>query len=132
MRNNKNKTNREATMSELENSELENSEQFDTDLTSSDLLNDEHDSTKQQLAQLKRMRSIIENECFMLDIEPEFVSKGCEFASYEFQQNFDFVKSVDAGIAVAKKCQHNVKFSSDLSLDTSLIIHKIPKKFKSL
>ena len=74
MLNNKKKTNREATMSELENSELENSEQVDTDLTSSDSLNDEHDSTKQQLAQLKRMRSIIENECFMLDIEPEFVS----------------------------------------------------------
>ncbi len=101
-------------------------------LSNSELGTENYHSTKHELSQLKRMRSIIENECFMLDIEPEFVSKGCEFASYEFQQNFDFAKSVDAGIAVAKKCQHNVKFSGELSLDTSLVIHKTPKAFKSI
>ena len=131
MLNKKNKTNREAAMSKLNNSG-QNSERDRCELNTSHQSNDEHDSTRLQFAQLKRLRSIIENECFMLDIEPEFVSKGCEFAGFEFQQSFDFAKSVDTGIAVAKKCQHNVKFSTDLSLDTSLIIHKTPKKFKSV
>lgn len=132
MLNKKNKNFREASMPEQDDSELNNSEGHEHEGNYSGLPDDEQDSTKHQLSQLQRMRSIIENECFMLDIETEFVSKGCEFASYEFQQSFDFVKSVDAGIAVAKKCQHNVKFSTGQSLDTSLIIHNLSKKFKSL
>ncbi len=83
-------------------------------------------------SQLERMHSIIENECFLLDIEPQFVSKGCEFATYEYQQNFDFVKSVDAGIAVAKKCQHNAKDPSEQSIETSLIIRNKATKYKPL
>ncbi|MBV1910733.1 MAG: hypothetical protein KUG78_15630 [Kangiellaceae bacterium] len=82
------------------------------------------------MSEIARMRAIIENECFMQDVEPDFVSKGCEFAIYEYQQNSDFAQSVGSGIAVAIKCQHNANNSSELAINSQLI-NASKKQYKS-
>jgi hypothetical protein len=85
---------------------------------------------KIEQTQLDRMQSIIENECSLLNIEPQYIAKGCDFASYEYQQHFDFVKSVDSGIAVAKKCQHNATYLIPTKLENTSLAAKTETKFK--
>ncbi len=53
-----------------------------------------------------RIRSIIINECLLMDIDFEFIDKGCQIAEYEFKQSKPFSYCVYTGVAVAIKCQH--------------------------
>ena len=82
------------------------------------------------MSQIERMRSIIENECFLQDIEPDFISKGCEYAIYEYEQSADFAKSIGSGVAVALKCQYNSKWSIESLVDTTMIIQSTSAKYK--
>ena len=54
----------------------------------------------------KKIRSIIINECLLIDIDLEFIDKGCQLAEYEFKQHKNFSRSVYSGVAIAIKCQH--------------------------
>jgi len=78
----------------------------------------------------ERLRAIIKNECFLQDIEPDFITKGCEYAIYEFEQSPDFAHCVNSGISVAKKCQYNAKWSIESMIDTSIINQTSPTNYK--
>jgi len=54
----------------------------------------------------ERIRSIIINECLLVDIDFEIIDKACRFAEYEFKQSKSFSYCVYSGVAVAIKCQH--------------------------
>jgi len=54
----------------------------------------------------ERIRSIIINECLLVDIDFEIIDKACRFAADEFKQHKNFSRSVYSGVAVAIKCQH--------------------------
>lgn len=81
---------------------------------------------------VEKMRTIIENECFLQDIEADYISKGCEYAIYEYQQDSDFARSVASGIAVAKKCQYNSKWSLDSTPTANFNFTSTSKHYKSL
>jgi len=42
------------------------------------------------MQEFERIRSIIINECLLMDIDFEFIEKGCQLAGYEFNQHKKF------------------------------------------
>ncbi len=62
----------------------------------------------------EKIRSIITNECLLMDIDFEFIEKGCQLAGYEFDQHKKFSYCVYAGVAVAIKCQQINKHETSI------------------
>ncbi len=60
-----------------------------------------------------RIRSIITNECLLMDIDFEPINKGCQLAEYEFKQSKSFSYCVYMGVAVAIKYQHQKRGLGD-------------------
>ncbi len=48
-----------------------------------------------------------------MDINFEFIDKGCQIVEYEFAQSKSFYYCVYTGVAVAIKCQHQKRISGD-------------------
>ncbi len=64
------------------------------------------------MSALKRILSIITNECLLDNIEQEYIASGCQYATYEFEMNKNFSAAISDGVAIAKKCQHSARTSS--------------------